>query len=96
MANAINETISLNSRTWLEIDFNRIEYADGHKGPSWLTAELSAAEVRNLCGKGGSGSFSVTEDELEAVLKNWLTATIKAPVISFRWIWDTFRKVEAA
>lgn len=87
----INETITLNDRTGMEIDFTRINYTDpAHTGPKWFTVHLDPACVRRLCGKAGTGFYSVTEDELEVALIDYLAGTLKTPVASFSWQWDTY------
>lgn len=95
--NMANETITLNSNTGLEIDFTRIDYKDAEfNGPRWLTAQIPASEIRSLCGKDGTGYFSVTEDELEIALIDWLAANLKGEVASFNWMWDTYRMAKVA
>ena len=92
-----NETITLGSSMGLEIDFTSIEYKDANtKGPSWLTAQIPAAELRTLCGKGGTGYFSVTEDEVEIALIDWLAKHLKCDVAKFNWQWDTYRTAKVA
>lgn len=94
--NTTNETITLGPSMGLEIDFTRIEYKGGNGGPSWLTAHIPAADVRSLCGKDGTGFFSVTEDELEIALIDWLAKHLKGDVVSFSWMWDTYRNAKVA
>ena len=91
-----NETITLSNSTGLEVDFSAIEYADGFKGPTWLSANIEGSEIRTLCGKDGSGFFHVTEDEVEIALIDWLAAHLKGKVKSFRWLWDTYRTAKVA
>ena len=92
-----NETITLSNRTGMEIDFNRITYTDGNTDkPRWFTAHIAGGVIRSLCGKGGNGCFSVTEDELEAALAVWLATEMKAPIASFKWIWDTYTMTATA
>ncbi|MBO6031715.1 MAG: hypothetical protein J6Q22_09600 [Prevotella sp.] len=92
-----NETITLCSSMGLEIDFSRIEYKDPNfNGPHWLVANIPANEIRTLCGKDGTGYFSVTEDEVEIALIDWLAKNLKGEVVSFLWLWDTYRVVKAA
>jgi hypothetical protein len=91
-----NETITLSNSTGLEVDFTAIEYADGFKGPTWLTANIEGSEIRALCHKDGNGLFSVTEDEVEIALIDWLSAHLKGKVTGFRWMWDTYRTAKVA
>lgn len=93
----VNETITLNDKTGLEIDFDRITYKDAaHSGPTWFTAHIPPADVRRLCGKDGTGFYEVTEDELETALYTYLAETLASPVANFRWQWDTFRQSNVA
>ena len=91
-----NETITLSNSIGLEVDFTAIEYADGFKGPTWLTAHIDGKELRTLCGKDGTGFFAVTEDDVEIALIDWLSAHLKGNVTSFRWMWDTYRTARVA
>ena len=93
-----NETITLGTSMGLEIDFNRIEYKDPNfNGPKWLTAQIPSAEIRSLCGKGnGTGFFTVTEDEVEVALIEWLARNIKGDIAKFNWMWDTYRTTKVA
>lgn len=95
--NTANETINLNDNTGLEIDFSRIAYAKpDSKGPTWFTSHLEPATVRRLCGKAGTGFYSVTEDELEVALIDYLAEVLKCPVASFSWQWDTYHVTKVA
>ena len=92
-----NETITLGNAMGLEIDFSRIEYKDAEfKGPKWLTVIIPSAEIRTLCGKGGTGYFTVTEDEVEIALIDWLAKNLKGEVSKFNWMWDTYRTAKVA
>lgn len=92
-----NETITLNDKTGLEIDFTNITYKDGaHHGLTWFTATLDPVYTRTLCGKAGIGTYTVTEDELDGILTGYLNEVLKSPVSSFRWQWDTFYQSNVA
>lgn len=91
-----NETITLSNSMGLEVDFTAIEYADGFKGPTWLTTHIEGVIIRTLCGKDGNGFFTVTEDEVEIALIDWLAAHLRGKVVSFRWLWDTYRVAKVA
>ena len=91
-----NETITLGNGWGLEIDFSRIVYKDANfNGPNWLVAHIPAADIRRLCGKSANW-FTVTEDEVEVALIEWLANEVKGDVVSFRWLWDTYRTAKAA
>lgn len=93
-----NETITLGTSMGLEIDFNRIEYKDADfNGPKWLTVNIPSDEIRALCGKVGyKGYFTVTEDEVEIALIDWLAKNLKGEVSKFNWMWDTYRTAKVA
>ena len=92
-----NETITLGTSMGLEIDLTRIEYKDADfKGPKWLTVNIPSAEIRALCGKDGTGYFTVTEDEVEIALIDWLAKNLKGEVSKFNWMWDTYRTAKVA
>lgn len=92
-----NETITLNDKMGLEVDFSSIEFKDpDFNGPHWLTANIPATTIRTLCGKDGTGYFTVTEDEVEIALIDWLAKNLKGEVVSFRWMWDTYRMAKVA
>ena len=93
----INETITLNDKIGLEIDFTRIEYKDSSfNGPHWMTANIPPAEIRSLCGKKGTGYFTVTEDEVESALVEWLQNHLTGEVATFNWQWDTYHAANVA
>ena len=95
--NTTNETITLGTSMGLEIDFTRIEYKDPNfNGPKWLTAQIPSAEIRALCGKDGAGYFTVTENEVEVALIDWLAKNIKGEIAKFNWMWDTYRTAKVA
>lgn len=92
-----NETITLNDNMGLEVDFTSIEFKDpDFNGPHWMTANIPATDIRTLCGKNGTGYFAVTEDEVETALSDWLAKNLKGEVVSFRWMWDTYRTAKVA
>ena len=94
--NMTNETITMGNGWGLEVDFSHIEYKDANfNGPNWLVAHIPAADIRRLCGKEGMW-FSVTEDEVEVALIDWLAQNLKGVVVSFRCIWDTYRTTKVA
>ena len=94
--NMTNETITMGNGMGLEIEFSHIVYKDSGNGPDWFVAHIPAADIRRLCGKEGMW-FSVTEDEVEVALIDWLANNLKRTDIeSFRWVWDTYRTAKVA